>query len=214
MIIEHFPVGLLACNCLVIGDERTGKALVIDPGDEVSHIAAVLERHGLKVAAIAATHAHIDHVGGLAALKDLSGAPALLHEADLPLLEGLADQASWLGIKPPPMTTIDRFLGDGARVDFGGGYADVIHTPGHSPGSVSFVLSGDRPVVCSGDTLFAGSIGRTDLWGGSFAQIMESIRAKLLAFGDEVEVIPGHGPSTTIGTERRTNPFLTGEIVL
>ncbi len=208
MILEHFPVGPLQCNCVVIADEQTKQAIVVDPGDEVERIFDILKRHELTLRAIVATHAHIDHVGALASLKALTGAPAMIHEADAPLYEHLAEQAAWLGIAPPSTTTLDRFLQEGDRLAFGGRALDVLHTPGHSPGSVSFVLDEASPLVLSGDTLFAGSIGRTDLWGGSFTQIIESIRGKLLRFPDEVIVVPGHGPRTTIGAERESNPFL------
>ncbi len=208
MIVEHFPVGPIACNCVVLGDERTRTAVVVDPGDDVERIASVLERHALRVVAIVATHAHIDHVGGLATLKERTGAPVLLHEADMPLYENLDTQAHWLGAPTPAMTEIDRYLAEHQRVEFGSHALQVLHTPGHTPGSVSFVLEERVPFILSGDTLFAGSIGRTDLWGGSYEEIMRSIRSKLLSFSDDVGVLPGHGAETTIGVERRTNPFI------
>lgn len=208
LIFEYFAVGPLQCNCVVLGDEATKQAIVIDPGDEVERIFEVLKRYDLKVAALVATHAHIDHVAALAALKSLTAAPAMLHEADVPLYEGLAEQARWLGVPAPKMTKLDSYLSESKKLEFGGRALDVVHTPGHSPGSVSFVLDDAKPVIFSGDTLFAGSIGRTDLWGGSFDQILTSIRKKLLSFDDTVTVVPGHGPHTTIGAERRTNPFL------
>lgn len=201
-------MGPLQCNCVVVGDEQSKQAIVVDPGDELPRIFEILKRYDLKVAAIVATHAHIDHVGALASLKQLTGAPAMIHEADAPLYERLADQAAWLGVPVPDLTTLDRYLDEDRRVAFGSRSLDVLHTPGHSPGSVSFVLDDAAPIVLSGDTLFAGSIGRTDLWGGSFDEIMVSIRRKLLSFPDEVVVVPGHGPCTTIGTERACNPFL------
>jgi len=208
LILEHFPVGPLQCNCVIIGDEQTKSAIVVDPGDDLEQIVDALKRHELKVKAIIATHAHIDHVGALAALKELSGAPAMMHEGDVPLYEHLAQQAAWLGVPTPSTTTLDRLLKEGERLDVGGRTLQVVHTPGHSPGSVSFVVDEVIPTVLSGDTLFAGSIGRTDLWGGSFPEIIESIRRKLLTLPDEVVVVPGHGPLTTIGAERATNPFL------
>jgi len=208
LILEHFPVGALQCNCVILGDERSKTAVIVDPGDEVRRIADALERHGLKAVAIVATHGHIDHVGGFAELKSLTGAKVMLHEADVPLYEALAEQAAWLGAAPPPLTAIDGHLGEAAGLSVGATKLDVHHTPGHSPGSVSFVVPEAVPLLLSGDTLFAGSIGRTDLWGGSFEQIIASVRAKLLTLPDETVVIPGHGPKTTIGAERRTNPFL------
>ena len=209
MIVEHFPVGALQCNCVVLGDEKSKQAVVVDPGDDVGRIEAALSKHGLTVAAIVATHAHIDHVGGLADLRRITGAKTMLHEEDLELYRALAEQARWLGVATPPIATIDSFLKDGGRVEFGASGIDVLHTPGHSPGSVTFVGSGKSPLILSGDTLFAGSIGRTDLWGGSYETIIASIRDKLLALPNECAVICGHGPMTTIGHERATNPFLT-----
>lgn len=208
MILETFPVGPLQCNCIILGDERTKSAVVIDPGDEIERVTAALDRRGLSVVAIVATHGHIDHVGGFAELKKMTGAKTLLHEADVPLYEELASQAEWLGIAAPSMTTLDGGLDEAVGLAVGGLQLDVRHTPGHSPGSVSLVLPEDVPTLFSGDTLFAGSIGRTDLWGGSFEEIIASIRAKLLTLPDDTIVIPGHGPRTTVGTERRTNPFL------
>jgi hydroxyacylglutathione hydrolase len=208
VIIEHIPVGPLACNCVVLGDEKTKRAIVIDPGDDVDKIEALLAKHNLTVSAILATHAHIDHVGGLALLRERTGAPALIHEADIELYNALAIQAQWLGVPAPPVCTIDRRLIDGGSIEFGSLKVDVLHTPGHTPGSVSLVLPQDRPVVFSGDTLFAGSIGRTDLWGGSLDDIMRSIRDTLMALPDDALVVPGHGPETSIGVERRSNPFI------
>ena len=208
LILEHFPVGPLQCNCVIIGDEDTKHAIVVDPGDEVERIFDVLKRRNLKLRAIVATHAHIDHVGALAELKALTGAPAMIHEGDAPLYEHLAEQAEWLGVPVPSATDLDRFLQEDDGFEFGSYKLEVLHTPGHSPGSVSFVVEKTNPIVLSGDTLFAGSIGRTDLWGGSFPNIIDSIRRKLLTFPDEVIVVPGHGPETTIGTERTSNPFL------
>jgi hydroxyacylglutathione hydrolase len=208
VIVEILPVGALQCNCVILGDEKSKTAIVVDPGDEIERIIAVLGKHGLSVCAIVATHAHIDHVGGFADLKELTGAKSMIHEADVPLYENLAMQAQWLGVEPPRMTTIDAMLNESAGVAFGASKLDVHHTPGHSPGSVSFVFPDVVPLLLSGDTLFSGSIGRTDLWGGSYDTIIASIRAKLLAMPDETVVIPGHGPTTTIGVERRSNPFL------
>lgn len=208
MIFEQFPVGPLQCNCVVLGDETSRQAIVIDPGDECDRIYRVLESHGLRIAAIVATHGHIDHVGALAQLKERTGAAAMLHEADVPLYEQLAQQAQWLGIPVPPATQLDRLIADGDSLGFGQRALRVVHTPGHSPGSISLVLDDPTLTVFSGDTLFAGSIGRTDLWGGSFAALQHSIRESLLRLPDEALVVPGHGPRTSIGAERRSNPFL------
>jgi glyoxylase-like metal-dependent hydrolase (beta-lactamase superfamily II) len=208
VIVEWLPVGPLQCNCVIVGDEASRQAVVVDPGDEVDKIGAVLARHRLKPVALVATHAHIDHVGGLSSLKQTSGARTLMHEADVPLYQALAEQAHWLGVPTPGVTTVDELLREGSTVPFGMHALEVLHTPGHSPGSVSLVLPAPEPMLLAGDTLFAGSIGRTDLWGGSFDDIMRSIRAKLLPFADTTVVVPGHGPKTTIGEEKLTNPFL------
>jgi len=208
VIVESIPVGSLLCNCVIVGDEASKRAIVIDPGDEVEKVGALLHKHGLTVAAIVATHGHIDHVGGIAKLKALTGAPAMIHEADMPMYENIALQAQWLGVPPPETTEIDNHLRDGQALEFGKHKLEVRHTPGHSPGSVSFIVPAGSPIVFAGDTLFAGSIGRTDLWGGSFDQIINSIRSSLFSLPDDSVVLPGHGPRTTIGVERTTNPFL------
>lgn len=208
LILETFPVGPLQCNCIIVADDAAKTAIVVDPGDEIDRISTALDRRGLKVVAIVATHGHIDHVGGFAKLKEMTGAKALLHEADVPLYEGLALQAQWLGITPPEATILDGRLDEMSGVACGSLKLDVRHTPGHSPGSVSLVLPEQTPIVFSGDTLFAGSIGRTDLWGGSYEAIITSIKSSLLTLPDDTIVIPGHGPRTTIGEERTSNPFL------
>jgi hydroxyacylglutathione hydrolase len=256
------PVGMLQCNCSIIGDPATREALVIDPGDEVNRILDLLGRHKLIVKVIVSTHAHIDHVGGLSKLHQYTGAPVLMHRDDLPLYQAMDMQASFLGVMPPQLTDIDQLLKEGDVLRWGSFEAQVIHTPGHTPGSVSLYLPHDigkvvaartitsvideagekiaiadllrktidpdntresmvpdesevilppAPQLFSGDTLFAGSIGRTDLWGGSMEQIMNSLRSKLMHLPDETMVYPGHGPATTIGDERHLNPFLQPE---
>lgn len=240
------PVGMLQCNCSIIGDPATREALVVDPGDEVTRILDLIGRHRLIVKAIVSTHAHIDHVGGLCKLHQYTGAPVLMHRDDLPLYQAMDEQAAFLGVHPPDLTDVDQLLKEGDVLRWGGFEAIVLHTPGHTPGSVSLFLPHDAgrltaalhkgreetpvavvaqeeeldvpeegrrivlpgPQLFSGDTLFAGSIGRTDLWGGSMEQIMESLRTKLMILPDETSVHPGHGPVTTIGKEREMNPFL------
>ena len=232
IIHEVLPVGLLQCNCSILGDLETREAIVIDPGDEVERILEILRRHHLKLRSIASTHTHIDHVGGLARLHGATGAPVLIHESDLELYRHLDVQAQWLGIPTPQTTRIQDFLKEGDALRWGAFQARVLHTPGHTPGSICLVVdradhSGDlpdtspssasqphgRPQPCAarliaGDTLFQGSIGRTDLWGGSYAQIMDSIREKVIVLPEEMAVYPGHGDATTIGAEREHNPFL------
>jgi len=210
MIHEILPVGMLACNCSIVGDEKTGEAVVIDPGDETDRIQELLAKHNLHPKYIVATHAHIDHVGGLEQLKRATGAAVLMHAADLPLYENVAVQAEWLGVQPPGVVSVDQFLKEGDALRFGAYVLEVLHTPGHSPGSLSLHLAGTETKIFSGDTLFQQGIGRTDLWGGSYEQILESIHNRLLIFPDETPVFPGHGSSTTIGLERETNPFLRG----
>ena len=208
MIHEVFPVGMLACNCSILGDESTGDAVVIDPGDDIERVQQTLAKHSLRAKYIVATHAHIDHVGGIEKLKQATGAAVLMHESDLPLYQNLALQAEWLGVPTPGITDVDQFLKEGDLLHWGTLSLEVLHTPGHSPGSISLHLPGENRRILSGDTLFQGSIGRTDLWGGSMDEILRSIRNRLLIFPDQMPVFPGHGLPTTIGAERERNPFL------
>jgi glyoxylase-like metal-dependent hydrolase (beta-lactamase superfamily II) len=216
LIHEILPVGWLQCNCSIVGDPATREAVVIDPGDEVERILPILAKYDLKVRAIVSTHAHIDHVGGLAKMQQVTGAPVMMHREDLEMYRRLAVQAQWLGMPTPEMTEVDAFLREGDTLRWGPYEARVLHTPGHSRGSISLYLppdsalgeADDVPRLFAGDTLFAGSIGRTDLWGGSLPEILRSIHSKLLTLPDETRVFPGHGPETTIGEERETNPFV------
>jgi glyoxylase-like metal-dependent hydrolase (beta-lactamase superfamily II) len=209
MILETFPVGPLQCNCTLLGDEEAGEAIVIDPGDEVGRIHRRLTELGLRLKQILITHAHIDHVGGALKLKRLTGAPILLNENDLPLLKMMEMQAGWLGIDTPETAPPDGSLTDGLRVGLDSYPAEVLHTPGHTQGSVCLHFAPLKMVIV-GDTLFAGSIGRTDLPGGNSNQILDSIQSRLLALPEDTRVLPGHGPATTIGVERNSNPFLRG----
>lgn len=208
MIHEILPVGPLQCNCSIVGDEASHEAIVIDPGDEIGAILAILTKHGLMVKQIVVTHAHIDHVGGAMKLKQATGAPILLNENDSALLAMLDVQASWLGMRPSGDVTIDQSVGDGDLVKAGSLQAEVMHTPGHTEGSICLLFA-PQNLLIAGDTLFAGSIGRTDLPGGNHKKIIDSLRGKLLSLPDNTLVIPGHGPRTTIGRERESNPFLT-----
>jgi glyoxylase-like metal-dependent hydrolase (beta-lactamase superfamily II) len=207
MIIETFRVGPLQCNCTILGDEQAGEAIVIDPGDEIGRIHRRLVDLGLKLKQILVTHAHIDHVGGALKLKRLTGAPILFNQNDLSQIEMMEEQAGWLGIATPETAPPDELLTDGLGVGLASYPAQVIHTPGHTQGSVCLHFAPLKLLV-SGDTLFAGSIGRTDLPGGDHGQIIDSIKSRLLPLADETKVFPGHGPATTIGVERRKNPFL------
>ena len=210
MILETFPVGPLACNCTILGDREAGEAIVIDPGDEVGRIYRRLVELGLKLKQILVTHAHIDHVGGALKLKGLTGAPILLNENDLPLLTMMDQQAGWLGVPTPETAPPDESLADGLRVGLEHYPAQVIYTPGHTQGSVCLHFAALKLLV-AGDTLFEGSIGRTDLPGGNGKQILRSLHDRLLTLPDETRVLTGHGPATTIGAERRSNPFLRSQ---
>jgi glyoxylase-like metal-dependent hydrolase (beta-lactamase superfamily II) len=212
MIHEVLVVGALQCNCSILGDEETREAIVVDPGDEVEAVLAALDKHGLKCRVILNTHTHIDHVGGNHTLRERTGARLMLHEKDLPLYDMLHLQAELLGgmMPVPSRAPVDEHIHQGDRVRAGGLEAEVLHTPGHTPGSLCFHVEGAAPLLLSGDTLFAGSIGRTDLWGGDYDEELASIRTRLLALDDGTRVIPGHGPETSIGRERRRNPFLAG----
>ena len=207
MILETFPVGPLQCNCTILGDEEAGEAIVIDPGDEIGRITRRLNALGLKLKQILITHAHIDHIGGAVKLKKLTGAPILMNENDLPQLKIMATQAGWLGIDTPETAPPDDNLSDGLTVGLARYPAQVIHTPGHTQGSVCLHFS-PLNLLVAGDTLFAGSIGRTDLPGGNSDQILDSIQSRLLALPPQTRVLPGHGPATTIGAEQKSNPFL------
>ena len=209
MILETFPVGPLQCNCTLLGDEQAREAIVIDPGDEVTRIHRRLNELGLTLKQILITHAHIDHIGGALKLKQLTGAPIFLNENDLPLLQMMGVQAAWLGLKPPETAPPDGGLVEGQTVGLEHYSAKVLYTPGHTQGSICLHFV-PLKLLIAGDTLFAGSIGRTDLPGGNYDQIIESIKKRLMALPDETRVLPGHGPVTTIGEERRSNPFLTG----
>ncbi len=207
MIHEILPVGPLQCNCSVIGDETSHEAMVIDPGDDIEEILAIVRKHHLQVKQIVITHAHIDHVGGAMKLRAQTGAPILLNQNDYVLVKMLDAQAAWIGMASPGKVEIDGGLADDQKLRVGGLEASVMHTPGHTEGSVCLYLPAKKLLI-AGDTLFAGSIGRTDLPGGSFDKILKSLHGRVLALPDETLVIPGHGPKTTIGEEREGNPFL------
>jgi hydroxyacylglutathione hydrolase len=207
MIHEILPVGALQCNCSIFGDETSGEAVVIDPGDEIGRITTILEKHRLRVKAIVVTHAHIDHIGGAQKLKALTGAPVYMNFNDQELYDRMDMQAQWLGVPTPAKTEIDVNAREGESLQLGAAEFHVLDTPGHTQGSISVWIPAENKLI-AGDTLFLDSIGRTDLPGGDSRQILRSIHDKLLPLDDTVVVIPGHGQSTTIGRERRRNPFL------
>lgn len=207
----HFilPVGILQCNCSIFADERSREAIVIDPGDEIEKITAILDEHRLKVTAIVITHAHIDHVAAAQKLRALTQAPVYMDERDKALLEMLEVQANWLGVETPPRAEVDVPANDSTVLHLGGSSFQVLQTPGHTPGSLSLWIAGENKLI-AGDTLFRDSIGRTDLPGGNSRQILSSIKTRLLNLPDDAVVIPGHGQTTTIGREKERNPFLQG----
>jgi hydroxyacylglutathione hydrolase len=207
MIHEILPVGPLQCNCSIIGDEASHEAMVIDPGDDIDDVLALIRKHNLQVKQIVITHAHIDHIGGAMKLRAATGAPILLNQNDYALVKMLDMQAGWVGMASPGKVEIDHSVGQADTVKAGALTAQVIHTPGHTEGSVCLYFPAEKKLI-AGDTLFAGSIGRTDLPGGSFEKIISSLHEKVLALPDDTVVLPGHGPPTTIGEERENNPFL------
>ncbi len=208
MIHEILAVGPLQCNCSVLGDESSREAMVIDPGDDIEDVLALVRKHNLQVKQIVITHAHIDHVGGAMKLRAATGAPILLNQNDHALLKMLDVQAAWIGVATPGKVEIDQSVGQADMVKAGSLTADVLHTPGHTEGSICLYFPAEQKLI-AGDTLFSGSIGRTDLPGGSFEKIIRSLHEKVLALPDETVVVPGHGPLTTVGEERENNPFLT-----
>ena len=209
LTVEHLTVGPLGCTCTIVADTQAGTAIVVDGGDDVDAIVGRLAALGVRATQLVHTHAHIDHIGALGELRERTGGRGLLHPSDEPLYATLREQAHWLGVAPPPIVTLDGELADGDSLNAGSAKLDVLHTPGHTPGSVSFALDlGDRALLLTGDTLFREGVGRWDLGGTSLADIARSIRSKLFAYPDETVVIPGHGPATTIGHEKRENPYV------
>ena len=205
-VLAHHIVGPLQCNCYIVGDRAAGEAIVIDPGDDADAIAGSLAEQQLRVTAIVATHAHFDHIVAAGRLRELTGAPFYLHEADNPILDWMQESGRmFLGIELPPPPDVDRDASEGEILTAGTARLEVLHTPGHSPGSISLVAD---TAIFSGDTLFAGSIGRTDLPGGDGRALYDAVQTKLFTLGEGLAVYPGHGPATTLAAERTSNPFV------
>ena len=209
MILELLTVGPFQENCYVVGDEETGEGAIIDPGDEAARIALAVEQTNLEITQILITHAHIDHVGAVAALVDEYGCPVLMHAEAEPMLGQLPTQAMMMGLRFGEVPTVDRHIKDEEVIEVGGLQLRSLYTPGHAPGHIAFYIESEG-LLLSGDALFAGSVGRVDLPGGSMEVLMRSIEERLLTLPDETRVYPGHGPETTIGNERVHNPFLQG----
>ncbi|MBC8548262.1 MAG: MBL fold metallo-hydrolase [Candidatus Brocadiales bacterium] len=205
MIIKNIVVGPLEVNCYIIGCEDTKEAAIIDPGDNADEIISTIEKEGLKPKFIINTHAHFDHIGGVKAIQDYFKIDFILHKEDLFLVESASEQATAFGLKPISKPEVNKYVNNGENITLGNKSITVIHTPGHSPGCVCYYLDNN---VFVGDTLFAGSIGRTDLPGGSYETLINSIKERLFPLGDSTIVYPGHGPSTTIENEKEHNPFL------
>ena len=213
MIRETFPVGLLGCNCTILGDETSREAIVVDPGYDIPQILTRLAAHQLTVRQILITHAHIDHIAGALELKRITGAPIIYSQADLPQLEIMDEQAKWLGVATPEVCPPDHSPTDNETVSIRGLEGKILYTPGHTEGSLCLHLP-DHNLLLAGDTLFADSVGRTDFPGGNQDKLFASIRDRLLPLPDQTIVVPGHDPETTLAAERATNPFvlyLTGK---
>ena len=209
MILEMLTVGPFQENCYVIGEEASGAGAIVDPGDEAARIALAVEQSDLEIGQILVTHAHIDHVGAVAALADEYACPVLMHAEAEPMLAQLPTQAMMMGLRFGKVPTVDRYVEDEEVLEIGDLRLRSLYTPGHAPGHLAFYVDGEG-LVLSGDALFAGSVGRTDLFGGDMEVLLRSINERLLTLPDETRVYPGHGPQTTIGDERRHNPFLHG----
>lgn len=209
MIVEMLTVGPFQENCYVVGDEGSGIGTVIDPGDEATRIALAVERLGLEIGQIIVTHAHVDHIGALVPLADEYLCPVLMHEEAEAMLKTVPQQAMMMGLRIGRIPQVDRHVGDDEVLEVGSLRLHSLYTPGHAPGHLAFYVE-EEGVVFSGDALFAGSVGRTDLTGGSMELLIQTISERLLTLPDETRVLSGHGPETTIGQERQTNPFLGG----
>ena len=212
MILEALTVGPFQENCYIVGDEGMGAGALVDPGDEATRVALAVEQTGLEIDWILITHAHIDHVGAVAALVDEYACPVLMHAEAEPMLQQLPIHAMMMGLRFGKVPAVDRHIEDEEVLEVGALRLRALYTPGHAPGHLAFYVEGEG-LVLSGDTLFAGSVGRTDLFGGDMDLLMRSINEKLMTLPDETRVYSGHGPQTTIGDERAHNPFLGGGIL-
>ncbi len=209
MILEMLTVGPFQENCYVVGEEASGTGVIVDPGDEATRIALAVEQTNLEITQILITHAHIDHVGAVAALVDEYSCPVLMHAEAEPMLGQLPAQAMMMGLRFGKVPAVDRHIEDEETIKVGDLQLRSLYTPGHAPGHIAFYIE-SQGLLFSGDALFAGSVGRVDLPGGSMEILMQSIEERLLTLPDETRVYPGHGPATTIGNERVHNPFLRG----
>ena len=208
MMLIRLIVGPLQVNCFILADEKTREAVVIDPGDDAGDVLKIVREKGLKVKYIVNTHGHFDHIGANKAIKDATGAELLIHEGDAPVLASASRQSASFGLNPISSPQADRFVKHGDVITAGEVSLTVLHTPGHSPGGISLLEQG---MVFTGDALFAGSIGRSDFPGGDLMTLLHSIKTNLMTLPDDTKVFPGHGPASTIGDERRDNPFLNQE---
>lgn len=209
MLHETFPVGPLQCNCSIVGDPATGEALVIDPGADLTTIRQRLAAHDLRCTQIIVTHAHIDHIAGARRLSQITGAPVFYNQLDIPLLQTLAEQGAMLGMAAPDAAPPDASADEGTKIAVGSHTATVIHTPGHTEGSICLHFS-DQNLLIAGDTLFQNGIGRTDLWGGDPKKMIATLRDKISQLPAATKVVPGHGPSTSIEAELENNIYLAG----
>lgn len=212
MILETLTVGPFQENCYIIGDEASGTGVLVDPGEEAARIALAVEQTKLDISRILLTHTHIDHVGAVAALADEYACPILIHTEAEPMLQQLPTQAIMMGVRFGKVPKVDSYIEDREVIEVGDLRLEALYTPGHAPGHLAFYVESEG-LVLAGDALFAGSVGRVDLPGGSMEVLMHSIRDRLLTLPDTTLVYPGHGPATTIGDERATNPFLQGGLL-
>ncbi|MCD6569775.1 MAG: MBL fold metallo-hydrolase [Deltaproteobacteria bacterium] len=207
MLLSTIAVTQFMTNCFIVGDDTTKDALIIDPGGEGQRILDEVKGMGVNIVGIVNTHAHIDHIGANRHMKEAFGVDIMMHKTELPILHGASKAGMMFGVSIDPPPEPDRFIEEGDTITFGDSSLSVLLTPGHSPGGLSFVTQ-DGNWCFAGDTLFAGSIGRTDLPGGNYDTLIHSIKTKILPLGDHVKVLPGHGPATTVANERKYNPFL------